>query len=317
MVEVDVFWAYGLGGSLAVAAGRQLKNEEKPFDHPIFSRVLLFLSLVWAPTGMLLLLKHPSWETMQAADSFMSMPPWLILGFGITNITQGILGYWTTWMLLRRGRTYLANLNWLVGYLGMFFILLYGWDGLGYDRFLYDRDMFGGVAWTPGAGLQPGAGWNFFTSSVAMTLYLDAIYLLPILMVMMWRWQRAGAGAAAGVMRSAGFWPFCGRYALAVFGLALGTAAVAAIVVHYTGQLLGAGSHAARFYGTGGNTTMHVVSYFVGLPFASLLLWLGVYRRGGIAERLLHWVFPPDQQPAPSPASSSGALPESAAQVQS
>ena len=54
MVQVDVFWAYGLGASLAVAAGRQLKQEPHPFQSKYFVKTIIFLALVWAPTGMLI-----------------------------------------------------------------------------------------------------------------------------------------------------------------------------------------------------------------------------------------------------------------------
>src|SRR5262245_41260624 len=93
MVQVDVFWAYGWGAALAAAGGKPLALHNKPFESKYFVKALLFLSLIWAPTGMLLLLRHPSWETMQAADKLQSMSEWLILAFGITNVTQGILGF--------------------------------------------------------------------------------------------------------------------------------------------------------------------------------------------------------------------------------
>src|SRR4051812_32979644 len=126
MVQVDVFWGYGLGASLAVAAGRQLRKLEKPFESKYFVQTLLFLALVWAPTGLLLLLRHPSWETMQVAEGLGRIPPWLTLAFGITNVSQGILGFWAGTLLLKRGRIRLAHLNWWVGYFAMFFILVYG-----------------------------------------------------------------------------------------------------------------------------------------------------------------------------------------------
>ena len=71
MVEVDVFWAYGFGASLALGAGRQLAKKAKPFESRYFVWTVLFLALCWAPTGMLLLIRHPSWETMQAADTLI------------------------------------------------------------------------------------------------------------------------------------------------------------------------------------------------------------------------------------------------------
>ena len=265
MVEVDVFWAYGIGAGCAAAAGAPLAKADKPLETTYFTRTLLLLSLVWAPTGLLLLLRHPSWETMQAAGSFAELPPWLVLAFGITNVTQGILGFWVTSRLLARGRRYLAHLNCMLGYFGMFFILLYGWDGHGYDRFLYDRDMFGGVAWHAGAGIAPGAGVHFLASSVAMTLYLDGVYLLPPMLYLVGAWQRADA-ARRGVSQSAGGAALV--HLGLVFGPALGTAALSALAVGAMDRVLG------------GVGVMHVVSYLVGVPATLAVTWVALYAPG-------------------------------------
>ena len=294
MVQVDVFWSYGLGATLAVAAGRQLRKSEKPFESRYFVWTLLFLALVWAPTGMLLLLDHPSWETMQAAAQLDSMPSWLILAFGITNVTQGILGFWTGLQLVRRGHWYLANLNWLAGYFGMFFILVYGWDGLGFDRFLYDRDMLAGSpAWTPGAGATVAtlgsAVPHFLVSSVAATLYIDGVYLLPPLFWFFSRWWREGLRSQN---RAANEIPRFGRLLMVmlagVFLVALPAAIFCAIVVNYTGAALGVGNHVGRALGQiPANTGMHVLSYAIGLPLAMAALRFTVLRRGGVVSRLL------------------------------
>ena len=55
MVQVDVFWSYGLGSSFALAASKQLAAERAAkkglLDSPYFSKTLLFLSIVFAPSG--------------------------------------------------------------------------------------------------------------------------------------------------------------------------------------------------------------------------------------------------------------------------
>ena len=273
MVEVDVFWAYGIGAACATAAGAPVARAAAPLDTPQFTRTLLLLSLVWAPTGLLLLLKHPSWETMQVADSFAAIPVWLVLAFGITNVTQGILGFYVSARLLAAGRPYAAHINWMLGYFGMFFILLYGWDGLGYDRFLYDRDMFGGVAWTPGAGLQPGAGPYFLVSTVARTLYLDGVYLLPFLLGTIGWWQRAEATRTRGPARSVLGW--AGVHLAMIFGLAFTAAAIPALTVHHL-----AGCFASLPCGW-------TLSYVVGLPLALAAQWWLLYAPGRPVHRQL------------------------------
>ncbi len=270
MVEVDIFWAYAIGGSCAVAAGTPVASTPTPIDTPHFTRTLLLLALVWAPTGLLLLLRHPSWETMQVADSFADLPPWLVLAFGITNVTQGILGFWVGARLLARGRAFAAQLSWILGYFAMFFVLLYGWDGRGYDRFLYDRDMFGGVAWTPGAGLQPQAGVHFLASTVARTLYLDGVYLLPPMLWLIGRWQQIEARRRAGPLARRSVLGWALIHLAIVFGCGLGGAALAAIVVHVIAQQLG-----------------HAMGYAVGLPLALLGQWSLLYAPGRPLRRLL------------------------------
>jgi hypothetical protein len=104
MVQVDVFWAYGFGASLALAAGPKLAAVKKPLESRYMVWAVLFLALFWSPTGMLLLIRHPSWETMQAAENFYSMSEFLVLAFGITNVTQGVLGFWVGSRLVQAGK---------------------------------------------------------------------------------------------------------------------------------------------------------------------------------------------------------------------
>ncbi len=145
MVQVDIFWSYGIGSTFAVTAARQVRAraqrpEPEPRDEPptrwtdpYLARTLLFLALVFVPSGVYLVWGYPSWETMHVGDN--DMPAWIVTLFAATNITQGLLGYLVTQWLLVRGRSYLAYLQVIVGYLGMFFILVHGWDGTGYQRF--------------------------------------------------------------------------------------------------------------------------------------------------------------------------------------
>jgi hypothetical protein len=127
--------------------------------------------------------------------------------------------------------------------------------------------MFGGVPWTPGAGLQSGAGVGFLSSSVAMTLYLDGVYLLPPMFALIARWQRDEAGGHVGVGR------FVGLHLAMVFGPALFTAAFSAICVHIFARAFG-DSMVAR-----------VGSYVVGLPISMSLAYLALYAKGRPLER--------------------------------
>lgn len=300
MVQVDVFWAYGIGASMAMASGLQLRRLAKPMESKYYIATLLVLSLVWAPTGMLLLLRNTSWETMQVADNLGAMPPWLVLAFGITNVTQGMLGFWVGQRLVRAGSFYLANLNWMFGYFGMFFILVYGWDGLGFDRFLFDRSMqVGQAAWTPGSGatietLIPSIV-RFLNSSVVLTLLVDGVFLVPALVMTMVPWIRAG-------MRQEGI-PEAQRpsvfklqfsYLFGVFVISLGSAVFSAVVVNYIGHWLGVGDHVDRATGLIPiETNAHVISYLIGLPLSLGVLFLTVLRPKGLLMGYMARLVPP------------------------
>lgn len=300
MVQVDVFWGYGWGASLAVACGRALAQRDKPTDSAFWANTLIFLSLFWAPTGLLLLIRHPSWETMQAADSFYDMSEWIVLAFGITNITQGMLGFWIGQRLMRSGRYYLAQLNWVVGFYGMFFILLYGWDGLGYDRFLYQRELLpGNPAWTPGAGTGAGpihAITQFlgtFTTptggpTVFTTLLTDGLWLLPPFGFLFWRWYtqdaRLDGAQAPGMLK------MLASYLGGAFIIGFGTAAVSALVVGGLGQIFGVGEvilHGG--YYAPENIAPHVLSYLVGLPLSLAAMWYLLLKPG----RPFFWILQP------------------------
>jgi hypothetical protein len=281
MVQVDVFWAYGIGSTMAAAAAKKLENEKEPLATSFYAKALVVLSCIWAPTGMLLLLRHPSWETMQAADTLQSIPIWLIVAFGISNVTQGILGFWVTSELIRRKKYYLSHLNWIVGYFGMFFILLYGWDGFGYDRFLYDRDMFGGEAWKPGAGYQGiGSIASMFTTTVAMTLYIDGIFLVPAILYYFSKWTAESVEIATNGKKQVSKPALMANYLVGVFLVGFASAAFCAIVVYYIGRILGAGDPFLRVAGSGGSTTMHIISYFIGLPLSFVILYFALYKEG-------------------------------------
>lgn len=294
MVQVDVFWGYGFGASLAMVGGRQVLAAAEPYYNKYFVQTLLFLALIWSPTGLLLLIRHPSWETMQAAADFISMSEWIVLAFGITNVTQGILGFWVGIKLMEKGKYLAANYNWMIGYLGLFFILVYGWDGLGYDRFFYDRDMLeGSPAWVPGAGVGNDlVGFfngvlNFLQSSVFVTLMIDAVYLLPPFAILGFLWLKEGYEQKNITVPSKG--KLFIDYLISVFVTCLGASIWAAVCVATLASILGAGEvifHSEGFYAPE-NMFMHVLSYVIGLPFAFVSFWFVLARPGRLLSKPL------------------------------
>jgi len=153
----------------------------------------------------------------------------------------------------------------------------------------------GSPAWTPGAGTGGTivgtaiAAWHFITSSVAMTLYLDGLYLLPPFAALMFLWHRQSLSQRG---RSVTFWRdgsiMLASYLVAVFVVSLGAAIFSAVVVNYIGALIGVGDHIARGLGEiPANTPEHVGSYLIGLPIALAILWFTVLQPGGLVNRLL------------------------------
>lgn len=254
MVQVDVFWAYGLGAGYAMAAARQIKKlqagettagslpsvkkEEKklPFwKNTYFISNLLYLGLLFAPSGLYLVWQFTSWETMHAGDK--SMPGWLVALFGLTNISQGILGFWVVWKLLEAGKNFLAYLQVPAGYFGMFFILVHGWDGTGYKRFFSESvEQF--QTWTWATAI------NWLTSDVAITLYVMGVILIPILIVSLLKiekegWELGGSGEFS-VKKSTSGLASTIAFLGTVFVGALGFAIISSVIIHQLGWILGA-----------------------------------------------------------------------------
>ena len=178
MVQVDVVWSYAFGASFAAASTRQLVNEPKVFVNKTYSSLIHFLAILFAPSGLYLLWQFTSWETMQVAQTFSDIPDWLVLGFAVTNITQGILGYLVGYRFIRRGNFYAAHVNWMVAWILFWFILVSGWDTTGWQRFLYDGTMSHGASWSPGAYM----GISFFTGNVFTALFCMGLVYTP------WLW---------------------------------------------------------------------------------------------------------------------------------
>ncbi|EMK00035.1 hypothetical protein [Leptospira sp. B5-022] len=255
MVQVDVFWAYGLGAGYAMAAARQIKKlqegestvgsipsvtkeEEKvPFwKNTYFIFNLLYLGLLFAPSGLYLVWQFTSWETMHAGDK--TIPGWLVALFGLTNISQGILGFWVVWKLLEAGKNFLAYLQVPAGYFGMFFILVHGWDGTGYKRFFSESVEQFQTNWTWGTAI------NWLTSDVAITLYAMGVILIPVLIVSLLRiekegWVLGGSGEFS-VRKSPSGLTSTIAFLATVFVGALGFAIISSVILHQLGWILGA-----------------------------------------------------------------------------
>lgn len=262
MVQVDIFWSYSLGAGFAVAAARQLAAplsgpakgtasaaeaavgvpSLKSLVHTLstnayFTWTVLYLALFFAPSGAYLLWGFTSWETMHA--ELGTLPPWLVTGFAATNVSQGVLGFAVAYWLIQKGQVYRAYLHFAAGYFCMFFILVHGWDGRGYQRFFSPTRAAFQDGWTWSTALE------WFSSDVALTLYGMGVILLPVLFGMMSAWIRAGLSEHAETQGPARRPGLPGRLRIVAvvlassLGGALGLAIVSSLLVHRLGWALG------------------------------------------------------------------------------
>jgi len=194
MVEVDVFWSFAIGAGFAAAAARQIKKadesgEFKLLENSYFTKTLIYLSCLFGPSGAYLLWAFTGWETMYVWSSQNDLQAWIVVLFSITNVSQGILGFWWASKLIRQNRWFQANLLWLAGYFIMFFILVHGWDGTGYRRF-FSRTV---PEWQSGKeifGLWLAIRW--LVCPVALTLYAMGVIMLPLLFYWIADWAKQG-----------------------------------------------------------------------------------------------------------------------------
>ena len=253
MVEVDVFWSYGIGAGFAFASGNLARG--KPFKEATFESThlrdtLLFLACAFAPSGIALVWAFPDWETMHLGTR--DMPHWLVALFAATNVTQGLLGFFVSRWLLEKGRPFAAYLQWVLGYLAMFFILVHGWDGSGFHRFF-----------SPTSADLPGWTWatalEWLQSPVAHTLEVEGLFIVPPIVGLTARWVRQG-WASRGVEAP------LGAFALGAAHLGISVIAFPAIAV-------------------AASVLIRQLGWVGGLAVFAPAAWALLLRRGGFFER--------------------------------
>lgn len=173
MVQVDVFWSYGLSAGLALAGHRLIKKSPTWWNNEAFLLSVIWTACIFAPSGLYLLWTNPGWETMFVARDFSSLPPWLVALFAMTNVTQGMLGFYVTARFIRENRWGAAKWQPIWAHAAMFFILIVGWDGTGYRRFFYAGT---GEEWASGVEYPISA---FFSSPIFFALLILGVFFLP------------------------------------------------------------------------------------------------------------------------------------------
>ena len=258
MIQVDVFWAYAFGAMFASVACRQIRAEEgKWWESKYFMICVFYCGVFFAPSGAYLLWRMPQWESMQVFTSHLDLynNPFLVVFFSVTNVTQGIVGYYVTYRFVKQGKYYAAYLQILLGYFCMFFILVHGWDGTGWQRFTYDMTLNEDTLWTPGAT----NGLAFFGGEVAITLYTMGVLILPPLFYWLNKWVKEGADLDNSVSTEKvdNFLKNSILMLILVFGLGLGGAILASIPCWLITTLTG---------GTAITGGWSIIGLLIGLP---------------------------------------------------
>jgi hypothetical protein len=289
MVQVDVFWSYAIGAGFAVAATRQIAAAGRTenatagptpdrwarFGTPHRSVTLLYCAVLFAASGIYLLWAFPDWETMQVASDHESLPAWLVTLFAITNVTQGLLGYWVAERLILAGHRYAAFLQAGLGYFAMFFILVHGWDGRGYQRFFSaDQETFRTWPADPSFGEAIDRIGRWLTSPVALTLAGMSVIVIVLVWVLLDS-LREGYRIAR-VEREPGLPVIIATLLSAVFGVCVLSAIAASLLIHLLG-------------------------WWIGVPVAAAVIWIAVvWPRTGIGYRLFRLLRLDDSRAAQS-----------------
>ncbi|MFI0983150.1 hypothetical protein ACH4SP_39820 [Streptomyces sp. NPDC021093] len=146
-IQAALFWAYAIGATFAVSAGRQLQWWERSVQgegvrtrsraaDPYMALTVLFAAVLLVPTGLFLLWQNPSWATMHVVDGHDGLWAGLVLLHAGGIVVGTLLGYLAARLLVLVGAGYWAYLQSVGGYFLLFGTLIHGWDGNGYRRLL-------------------------------------------------------------------------------------------------------------------------------------------------------------------------------------
>ncbi len=225
---------------------REIEHGGAAFHNPYFLKTLLFLSLLFVPSGAVLLWSNPEWETMQVGR-YETIPGWLVGAFTITNVTQGILGYWVTYNLLMKGKYFRAALQVVLSYFGFWFILVNGWDKTGYRRF-FSRSRGEFENW------RPSNVFRWLSSDVVRILLFFGIGFIPLMLYWTSKWLMEGA-INKGIIepltpaeRKSRMLKISGKLLGAVAGTTLGLAICSTALIRKLGWVAGTAASAAFIY---------------------------------------------------------------------
>ncbi|KAG0201570.1 hypothetical protein BGX28_005660 [Mortierella sp. GBA30] len=186
MIQVDVFWSFSFGAIFAACSAGSLKDKDEAefWSTPSFVYSLLFLSLIFAPSGLYLLWDNVGWESMYLLGDKNEIHAILPTMFAFTNVLFGIIGYYVTYCKIRKHRNDARlpmsyHKYWIHAYTCFCAIL-----GMGYNRFMYPSDH---IAWKTGQTFPLMA---FFSSRILYTLLAMGVILIPAAYIPCYIWMK-------------------------------------------------------------------------------------------------------------------------------
>ncbi|MGW6059086.1 hypothetical protein [Streptomyces sp. NPDC055189] len=247
-IQAALFWAYAIGATFALSAGRQLQVWERinagegprtrsRAANPYLALTALFAAVLLVPTGLFLLWQNPAWATMHVADGHDGVWAGFVLFYAGGIPVAAILGFLVAQGLVLVGAGYWAYLQCVGGYFLLFGTLVHGWDGRGYERFF-------------SAETRDFAGWrqdsvvnhvlDFLTSGTFLALLIFGAAVIGTMLLteigwLMEGWSLPGADEDRKVHRFLAI----AIAAAGVYGLPFVGALVASVLVRLMGGWLG------------------------------------------------------------------------------
>ncbi|MFD9411761.1 hypothetical protein ACFWBN_32780 [Streptomyces sp. NPDC059989] len=259
-VQAAPLWAYGIGATFAVAAGRQLqwwersvRGEAPPFwarrtrsraANPYLALTVLYAALLLAPTGMYLLWQNPAWATMHVARDHGGVWAGFALFHTGSVVVGALLGFLAARLFVLVGAGYWGYLQAVAGYFLLFFTLVHGWDGSGYRRLL-SADPRAYAGWSADSVVNHCLDFATSGTFLALLVFGTAVIGTMLLAEIGWLvegWRLPGAAADLKVPRAlAVVIAGAGVYALPLGG-ALGASALVRLLGWWPGLAVFAGA---------------------------------------------------------------------------
>jgi hypothetical protein len=109
MVQVDLPGAFAAGQLCAMLSKPYLKAEPRPFCHRLMGPITLYMTIMFSPVGLFLLVCWPAWEGMywwEWVERPAANPPvsFFYIGFFLAMVIIGLSSYMLAHKLYRLGK---------------------------------------------------------------------------------------------------------------------------------------------------------------------------------------------------------------------